>query len=254
MIKWCSYCLRFVREFEPYQDFEVSHGVCPDCLPKVLTLTSADQTVLLPLKSFYRALQLSVRSGQVADVATILEDSRRLGIRPIDLMMGVLQPMLAEIGELWAQGKVTVAVEHRFNQMAQDLTTHFRNQIEPPSKRTPPALLMFSAPENQHNLGLQMADFFFAISGIPALVFFSPLPLEEVLDLIRLHTPAIVGFSVALAKQLQQVQDVASEVKTLPQPPRHIILGGPAVRLGLNLDPAHGIKACRELSEIQELL
>jgi CheY-like chemotaxis protein len=51
-----------------------------------------------------------------------------------------------------------------------------------------------------------------------------------------------------------QVLEVAERVKQLSGPPRHILVGGPAVRMGLELDPSLGIQACRQLSEVLPLL
>jgi len=254
VIKWCAYCLHYICECEPYHEFDITHGVCRDCIPRLLTLTEADQEALKPLKAFFHALQKGVHEDQVADVTAVLEDSRRLGIRPIDLMMGLLQPMLTEIGELWSRGEVTVALEHRFSAMARSLTAHFRSQLQVEAPAATPALLLFSASDNLHNLGLEMAEFFFAISGIPALVTYSPLPADEVLDLIRQYAPVTVGFSVALPGQMKLVTDLVAAARKLPRPPRHFVVGGPAVRGGLALDPAWGIQACRDLAEVQAFL
>jgi CheY-like chemotaxis protein len=52
---------------------------------------------------------------------------------------------------------------------------------------------------------------------------------------------------------MDQVLQVAKRVKQLSGLPRHILVGGPAVRVGLELDPSLGILACRQLSEVLPL-
>jgi methanogenic corrinoid protein MtbC1 len=78
-----------------------------------------------------------------------------------------------------------------------------------------------------------MADFYFAISGIPALSFYSSLPLKGVMDHVERHIPKAVGFSVALPEQMKQVLEVAEAIREIPERPEYILVGGPAVRLGL---------------------
>ena len=60
--------------------------------------------------------------------------------------------------------------------------------------------------------------------------------------------------SVALPTQLKQVLEVAERLKDQPEAPRHLLLGGPGVRHGLDLDPAYGITVCRDLAEARALL
>jgi len=254
MIKWCAYCLHYLGEIEPYQNFETTHGVCESCRPKVLALTPSDQESLKPLQNFYRALRSGVKSGHVDDLASLVEESRRLAIRPLDLMMGMLQPMLVEIGELWVKGEVSVAIEHRFRLLARDLTAYFKSQLEPRTELANPSLLIFNAPGNGHYLGLQMADFFFTISDIPARVHYLPLPSEAILAMVGVHMPVAVGFSVAMPDQMGQVLELEARVKDLPRPPRHILVGGPVARLGVPLPPDSRIQVCRDLSEVQALV
>jgi CheY-like chemotaxis protein len=117
----------------------------------------------------------------------------------------------------------------------------------------PPRLLLVSAEDNRHTLGLQMAEPFFIANGVPTLTVLAGLPLKEVLDLLEFHKPEAVGFSVALAGQMNQVRKAAGRIRNLPDPPLHLLVGGPAVRRGLELDPALGIRACRQLSDVLSL-
>lgn len=252
MIMWCAYCQHFQYEFEPFDQYGISHGVCQTCQPKAMAFSP--QKNLDEIKAFYRSLREIALSSAPADVIKIEEESNRLGIRSIDLMMGVLQPLLAEIGDLWASGKVTVATEHRFSALVQDLIAHFRSHsgwsLRPPS----PRLILVNAEDNFHTMGLQMAEAYFAVRGIPTLTAVPGLPIQEILDLLDLHKPAAIGFSVAMPTQMRQMREVVERMKGLARPPRRVLVGGPAVRLGLSPDPSFGIDVCRQLAEVPPLL
>ena len=253
MIKWCSHCSHFIRECEPWDDFQISHGVCQACFQRTLDSGAPDLAPFREIKRFFHATQRMARSGS-GQVEQILAESRRLEIPPMDLLLGILQPLLAEIGELWATGQVSVATEHRFSALVGELTATLQRapQGAPPSAS--PRVILVNAESNDHVLGLRMAEVFFAASGIPALMVTPGLPAWAVLELAARHRPRVVGFSVALPAQLPQVLEATERLRALPVPPRHLLLGGPAVRLGLVPDPASGLRVCRELSEVPPLL
>lgn len=246
MIKWCSYCLHFIEECEPFDDYIISHGVCPACAPKALTFTRADKHAIQGIRTFFMALQKASRSGAVQDWTPVLAESRRLGIPPLDLMMGMLQPLLVEIGGLWAEGKVTVLAEHRFSAMVDALASHLRPEAGARDE-VPPRLILVSADGNFHTLGVQMAALYFASLGLPHLTTASGLPTEELLGLVRRYQPEVLGFSVALPQQMAQVEEVAARLADLPFPPPALLVGGPAARQGLDPHPALGIHVCRDL-------
>lgn len=253
MIKWCSYCLHFISECEPWDDYQISHGVCDACFKKVTASTPPAPKAFQDLRAFFHSMQMVARSGQPMDVGLMLEESSRHHIRPMDLLLGMLQPLLVEIGELWASGQVTVSMEHRFSDLVGDLLAHVRRGFRQDPRPESPKLLLLTAEGNRHVLGLRMAEPFFVANGVPTITVVPGLPIEEVMDLLERHQLWSVGFSVAMASQMDQVQEVAKRVKKLSGPPRHILVGGPAVRMGLELDPSLGILAFRQLSDVLPL-
>lgn len=245
VIKWCSYCQHFIEEVEPFEDFTLTHGVCAECAPRVADFSLAERTAAHEFRLFFSALHRTAVHGSRIEASHLLEESQRLGIRPMDLMMGLLQPLLREIGRLWARGEITVATEHRFTALATDLVAHFRAALPAPAQGQP-ELALFTAEGNYHTLGLQMAEAHCAAIGLPALIVVPGLPTGEVLDLLRRHRPQVVGFSVAMPEQMAQVRAVAEALEHLPPLRLPIQVGGPAVRLGLELSPDPRIQLCHD--------
>lgn len=89
---------------------------------------------------------------------------------------------------------------------------------------------------------------------IPTMAIIPGLPTREIMELVALHRPRALGFSVAIPAQLKQVLDVATQLRGRPEAPRHFLLGGSAVRHGLDLDRGYGIEVCRDLAETQNRL
>jgi methanogenic corrinoid protein MtbC1 len=249
MIKWCAYCQQFMHECRPFEDYQITHGICKVCFPKVAASVPKDKQGLEGVTSFYRSMEKIAFSGSTRDVAAILEESRRLGIRPLDLMMGILQPLLAQIGELWLANKISVAEEHRFSTLVGDLLALSRQEQPGDAQRPAPELIMLNALDNYHVLGLQMAEVFFSTQGIPTLTVVPGLPTTEIIDLLALHRPRALGVSVALPAHMQQVREVVNRLGELPAPPTRILVGGPAIRLGLEPDPSHRFTLCNTFDD-----
>ena len=254
MIKWCAYCQQFITEVEPFGDYRVSHGVCRSCLPKVASLGQADVDALAGITDFYRSLDYIALSWEPPDIDAILAESRRLGIRHVDLMVGVLQPLLAKVGDMWSAGELSVASEHRITTMVADLLMGLREPRKPRGRQPKPRVILINAENNYHTLGLTMAEVYFASYSIPSLMVVPGLPTEEILDLVARKRPEVLGFSVALSTQMAQVREVAERLRSRPGRPKHFVVGGPAVRLGLNPDPAFRIRVCKNLAEVVGLL
>ena len=216
MIQWCAYCQTFLREEAPFDRYEISYGVCTACRPNIQAFSAADQEGLEASVAFFIRLEDLSLVGTHAEVAKILDEGLHLGVRPTDLMMGMLQPLLTKIGELWAANKITVATEHRFSAFVADLVAQVRISSGPEVPPASPALLLVTAEENYHTLGVQMADAYFATQGIPTLAMTPGLPTKEIIDLLDLHRPLALGFSVALPSQMKQVEEVVRRTRGLP--------------------------------------
>ena len=110
-------------------------------------------------------------------------------------------------------------------------------------------MLLVNAEDNYHTLGVQMAQYFYTTQGISTVTVLPGVPTHEILDLLHVHKPQVIGFSVGLPTQMRQVREVVTQIQELPLKPGRILVGGPAVRFGLNPDPSLGITLCADLQQ-----
>ena len=240
MIVWCAYCQRFLGEQPPLDNYEVTHGLCTRCAKKGVMRDDAAIAAIRPLVAFHARLRMQARAGGELPTSQILSEARSLGVRPLDLLLGVVQPALYELGDLWSRGEVSVAMEHRFSANVQRIVGAIV-EATPPTPPGPGGLdyLLVAADREQHTLGLWFVELFLREHGRSTFLVTPGLPAGEVMALVRSLQPKTVGLSLALPAHASAVREVASALEGMPRRPR-LIVGGYAVKMGLAADALAG--------------
>jgi methanogenic corrinoid protein MtbC1 len=227
MIVWCSYCQQFLREKPPLTDFSISHGLCATCATRI----DAGEPVLphgRALVDFYRDMFTAASAGDVGTCARFARRGAELGMRGIDLLLGLVQPVLEEIGRKWENGEIGFADEHRFTGWCRELLCELR---PPPVAAGPLQLLIVPAPGNDHDLGPRVAAFALAAHGLRVAAECAELAAADVLALARGRQPAWLGISCAQPADVARAREVASQLHAGGFAGR-VVIGGQALRRG----------------------
>jgi methanogenic corrinoid protein MtbC1 len=234
MFLWCSNCQNFLGETPPYESLSITFTECGRC-HKFHALTEKEQE-----KALRRIMFQLWRAGTSSDFeagAASIEEALLSGFRPIDITMGILTPLLYQMGEEWAQGRATYMDEHRFTAFIEMIFETLRQKFQPPpSPASAPdqiSVLLFNADNNQHNIGIRLLEYWFRFAGLSSKAFWPQPSHDEVLDLISKHRPSFVGFSISLPEQLQACVKAVDRIQMrfgLNHP--QIIVGGHAVKMG----------------------
>jgi len=250
VINWCCYCQRLIGETAPFEDFALSHGVCARCEQRLLAredLKDQHQGTI----DFFARLFREAKRGDRATSAALVADGLSLGYAPSDLLLGLIQPALWAIGKAWEEGRTTVAEEHRFTAWC---TTAF--SLLPPlpleeSASGPLELLMFQAPGNHHDLGLQFAERVLREGGVTCRAFVPELPVDEVLALTRQHAPRWLGFSCARTESMEPTRALIDQLRA-DGFMGGVLISGQAVRRGAS--EWVGSTACRSVGDALSLI
>ncbi len=162
--------------------------------------------------------------------SAIVERGARLGIRPTELLIGILQPSLHEIGRLWETARIQPAQEARLTRLCDEVLE--RMLIEQESRLPQPhevhPVILTVAQGNTHTLGVRMVAFTFREEGHDVRLFLSALGTEKLLDLCETIQPSIVGISVALETQMTYVDEIMRGLAER-KIPAQVIAGGHGV-------------------------
>ena len=223
MFRWCSYCQRCLGEFEPYDDYAISHGVCESCLGHL------EHAEVAPVKGLdlFEGLFESARRGDFAACHAAVDAALGQGWRPSDAAVGLLQPALYRFGRLWEKGEASVAQENAFSDWC-ELSLSLLERRAPPAGRA--RVLIAPIHGNAHTLGPRFAALRLRDLGVTARALSPNLADAEIAEICRREEPEILGLSASLKEGLPRARGLAALVRGLPLAPG-VVLGGLAARM-----------------------
>ena len=239
MLMWCSYCQRFEREVPPYENLSITHGICAACRPTAFALAESDIAHVRSLQKIQSQLAEAGRHGDFKAAEIIEEYAVKANIRPIDILLGIVAPMLYQIGKDWEQSIITVAEEHRFTAFCEHVFESIVTKLRgaPPTDVTETdraEVLLMSAEGNRHTLAIRILDLWLMNKGIRTQLVHPTPSLDDLMAVISDTRPTVLLVSMALPEHRATVLKTAERVAALPGPIRpKIIVGGYAVKLGL---------------------
>ena len=239
MLMWCSYCQTFQREVPPYENFNLTHGMCAACSPTANALVESDMAHARSLQQIQSQLAEAGRRGDFKAAERIEEDAVKANIRPMDILLGIIAPMLYQVGKDWEQSIITVAEERRFTAFCEHVFESIVTKLQGanPTDATETAraeVLLMSAAGNRHTLAIRILELWLMNKGIRTRLVHPTLSLDDLMALIRHTRPTALLVSMALPEHRAAVLKTAERVAALPGPIRpKIIVGGYAVKMGL---------------------
>jgi hypothetical protein len=195
-------------------------------------------------------------SGDLKAVDHILQYAVAQNLRSIDIFMGLVAPLLYQIGEEWRKGHITVAEEHRFTSYCEQLSRRLSSEVTA-SKPFDSAnadrvdVLLMNAPGNRHRMALQILAAWCVDKGIPARII-DPIPvIDDLITLIGVSRPRLILVSIALSEQHLAVVRLVERIAALlgPHHPK-ILVGGYAVKMSL-VPPIPGACLVPDINSIE---
>jgi methanogenic corrinoid protein MtbC1 len=191
------------------------------------------------LLDIYARLTDAGRRNDLVAAEAIIDESVKAGIKPTDILFGIIAPMLYQAGEDWERGTFTVTEEHRLTAFCEAVVALISERVGfvtqspiPQPDRT--EVLLMNACGNIHTIALRILGVKLMSEGIPALTVEMPSSPEGLTALLTHTRPKCILISMALADQSKDVTAFAKRVSEIPETSRpRIIVGGYAVKSGL---------------------
>ena len=148
-----------------------------------------------------------------------------LAISPIEqVCANLIAPTLWEVGRLWEQGEISVAVEHFASAFFHSLLTGLFHSM--PTNDANPLVIACCAPGEQHELGLLMLSLLLRRSGLRVTYLGQSIETAGLLQAIKQMAPTLVCVSVALPSCLEATIHLGRQVEKFTSPRPLLIFGG----------------------------
>lgn len=256
MLKWCSYCQQFMHEIAPYDDFGITHGLCVSCDAALKDPFANDQIERSQfLRDIFHELFEAGRLEDFASATGIIEKAIAANCRPVDILIGMISPMLYEIDEEWKRGALSVEAEHRFTAFSERVVRLVESGIGAhiamsAARHRTTLLFLMNAPGNRHGLAVRILALWLQSRGARVRIIDGGTDHASLLQSIAAERPRYLLISMSLIEQRNRVAGICNAAQALPQDVRpKIVVGGYPVKAGL----ITSIPAAELLSDVSAL-
>ena len=160
-------------------------------------------------------------------------------------------PLTYRVGEAWEDGSFEVFEEHLFTELTKRLLRQAIAGLPGGSGR--PRILLTSVPEEQHALGLLMAETLFTLEGAECIPLGTQMPLLEIARAASAQRADIVALSFSAAFPHRQISGLLQQLRMVLPAEMVLWAGGGGIQ---RIPPAPGIELLTSLehsaSAIQE--
>jgi methanogenic corrinoid protein MtbC1 len=198
----------------------------------------------------YQQYLAALLAGHRSQCAEILLELVAAGVAPKDLYVQLFQRALYQVGELWENQQISVAVEHLATAITERMLTLVQAQAlgGPPRDRT---IIIACVADEYHQLGGRLIADLCELRGWRAYFLGANTTLPELLKAIAQKKPLLLGLSLSIylnmPSLLKAIAAVSAEFPELP-----LLVGGQAFRWG-GLDDLQACPNVCYIASVDEL-
>jgi len=135
----------------------------------------------------------------------------------------ILLPLQRQVGELWHEGRVNIAVEHYVTKIVQQKLFAVMNQL--PANDFGPRVVIACPKGEYHEIGAQAVTYLAASRGCHVYYLGPNLPLTDLETLCDRVHPDLILLSLTESKPNEEATHLLHELRTLSQR-WHVAVGG----------------------------
>ncbi|GAC1361424.1 MAG: cobalamin-dependent protein [Ktedonobacteraceae bacterium] len=150
-----------------------------------------------------------------------------LSLYPVEqVCLELVTPTLWEVGSMWADGRITVAIEHFASNFFRAVLTNIFHMTPNPQQR--PLVLTCCAPGESHELAALMLSLFLRRRGMHVVYLGQSIETTGLVHTIEKLSPALVCVSITIPENLSSLANLGQEIERLRDPRPLFAFGGQA--------------------------
>lgn len=169
----------------------------------------------------------------------------------LHIFTDIITPAMYKIGELWENGKISVADEHASTEMISRIVDWLAVQ-EIKGENKDQCAISMSIYCEQHTLGIKMVASYLDIIGYRSIYMGNNLPANELIAIIKKEKPKILALSLTLKSHQDSLVNIIKLIREIDSFSNiDILVGGQGID-GVNfseMDKVHIIKKIEELKK-----
>ncbi|MCW2983680.1 MAG: cobalamin-binding protein [Conexibacter sp.] len=179
-------------------------------------------------EQFQRAYADALLAGAPRAAEGVIREAIESGLAEALIDDRVIRPALQLVGDLWADGRMTIAEEHLATAISMRVLTLQREAFRVARQRASQRVLLAGAQGEQHVVGLEMAGSLILHAGYDVRLFGADLPVGQITAAVQAHRPAVVGLTTATSLSAAHLPAALSAMRCT-SPHVGIVVGGRAV-------------------------
>jgi DNA-binding transcriptional MerR regulator/methylmalonyl-CoA mutase cobalamin-binding subunit len=128
-------------------------------------------------------------------------------------VLDTVAPLTEAVGTAWEEGRVAVFEEHLYTEQTKRLLRQALAGL--PAGGNGPRILLTTPPEEQHALGLLMAEVLLTLEGATCIPLGTQTPLMEIRRACEVHKADIVALSISAAYPARKVAPLILQLRQL---------------------------------------
>jgi MerR family transcriptional regulator, light-induced transcriptional regulator len=182
----------------------------------------------------------ALRSASLLGAVEVVEDALSRGVRPSVIHSDVIRPAMVAVGDLWAEGALTVGDEHLATAITQRVMARLVDVLRTVPRSSRERVVLAAPAGEHHDVGLRMAGDLLEGAGFTVLYAGPNVPARALAAIVAEHSPAVTALTCTCTGDslFEAVEAVSASTR--------IVLGGQGVPAGLR-DAGHPWLACSTL-------
>jgi len=188
----------------------------------------------------------AILAGDPRAAEAVIREAIDAGLDEATIDDRVIAPALVLVGDLWGDGRISIADEHLATSISLRVMALQREAFRVARERASQRVLLAGAQGEHHVVGLEMAGSVILHAGYDVRFLGADLPVAEIGGAVDRHRPAVVGFTTATILSAVHLQPAFDAVRRV-DPDVGIVVGGRGVDAGLA--PLPDVAVCRHVSD-----
>jgi DNA-binding transcriptional MerR regulator/methylmalonyl-CoA mutase cobalamin-binding subunit len=210
----------------------MDHGHRPG---KLIDKPTEELISLAPRRPATQPASESPEAGDLAELLALIKQhdaggyqramQQRLARRGLQRFIeDTIAPLTRMVGDAWEDGSFEVFEEHLFAEQTKRLLRQTIAALPGPAPA--PRILLTTAPDEQHVLGLLMVEALFALEGADCISLGTQMPLLEIGRAAAAHRADVVALSFSSGFPQRQIPALLQQLRMILSPAVALWVGG----------------------------